>query len=37
MKSIAPAKTALLIKTMSPRHDHPKTEKKLCSYLEIAW
>ena len=36
MKTAVAIKTLLIIKIMSPRQCHHKTQKKLCSYLEIA-
>ena len=37
MKTIVTIKAVLLINIMSPSHRHHETQKKLCSYLEIAW
>ena len=37
MKIKVAIKAVLIIKIMSPHHRHHKTQKKLCSYLEMAW
>ena len=37
MKTKVAIKAVLIIKIMSPHHRHHKTQKKLCSYLEMAW
>ena len=37
VKSIVATKTALLIKILSSHHHNHKSQKKLCSYKEIAW